>query len=254
VDDDIVASGDSPALDPSFAVGTQSTAPLSFTGYTGDGTLIGGEDESVVNLATGVVTGGGFAGLLNATRTRIDLDGGGTVILSNPGATEYVRLFRTDTASDPVFGVVGFLSEPADLPGSGRVSYTGKAEVFAADETRVYSLDGRAVIVADFGEDRVRIDLDNLEGIAQGLSPGNTGTVTIPSGGVITVDGSRISGASFSGGTASVSGLPFTITSGADASATNGGFFGPEADEVAGRVAVDDPAGSVGILGAFTAD
>lgn len=251
-DDGVTTSGDGPALDPSFAVGTRETAPLSFTGYTGDGTLVGGEDESVVNLATGVVTGGGFAGLLNAARTRIDLAGGGTVLLSNPGNTEYVRLF--EVTNDPVFGVVGFLSAPSDLPGSGRVSYTGAAEVIAADESRIYSLEGRAFIVADFGEGRVRIDLDNLEGIAQGISPGNTGTVTIPSGGVITVDGSRISGAGFSGGTASVSGLPFTITSGADASGTNGGFFGPDADEVAGRVAVDDPAGSVGILGAFAAD
>lgn len=255
VDDDIVASGDSPAGDPSFAVGTQSTAPLSFTGFEGDGTLVGGEDESVVNLATGVVSGGGFAGTLNALRTRIDLSGGGTVVLSNAAATEYVRVFeRTAAGSDPAFGVVGFLSAPSDLPGSGSVSYTGAAQVLAADDTRLYALDGTAFVVADFGEGRVRIELGDLRGTAQGLSPGNTGTVTIPEGGIIAVDGSRISGASFSGGTASVSGLPFTLTSGADASGTNGSFFGPDADEVAGRVVVDDSAGGVGILGTFAAD
>lgn len=254
-DDGLTESGDGPAGDPSFAVGTQSTAPLSFTGFEGDGTLVGGEDESVVNLATGVVSGGGFAGTLNALRTRIDLAGGGTVVLSNPAATEYVRLFeRTAAGSDPAFGVVGFLSAPSDLPGSGSVSYRGAAQVLAADDTRIYALDGTAFVVADFGEGRVRIELGDLRGTAQGISPGNTGTVAIPEGGVIAVDGSRISGASFSGGTASVSGLPFSLTSGADASGTNGGFFGPDADEVAGRVVVDDSAGGVGILGTFAAD
>jgi hypothetical protein len=253
--DRITASGDSAPGDPSFATGTGATAGLSYTGFEGDGTLRGGENVSVVNLATGVVTGGEFAGTLNAARTQIALAGGGTVTLSNPGATEYVRLFqRQQTGSDPVFGTVGFRSSPSDLPGSGRVSYTGAADVLAADATRVYTLDGTAIIVADFGSDRVRIELNGLGGVAQGVSPGNTGTVTIPRGGRVIVDGSRISGASFSGGAASVSGLPFSITGTANASGTNGGFFGPGADEVAGRGVVDDPQGDVQVLGSFAAD
>ena len=252
--DDLPQSGDPAPVDPSFPVGT-SEAMLSFTGFEGDGTRVGGENESLVNLGTGAVTGGRFAGTLNAARTRIDLADGGTVLLSNPGATEYVRIFESSPAAgDPSFGVLGFLSEPGDLPDSGRVSYTGAAEVTAADATRIYSLDGTAFIVADFGDGTVRIELQDLGGTAQGVSPGNTGPVTVPEGGLIAVDGSRISGATFSGGTASVSGLPFSITSGADASGTNGGFFGPDADEVAGRVLVDDPRGDVGILGLFAAD
>lgn len=254
-DASITPSGDSPPGDPSFATGTQTTAALSYTGFEGDGTLRGGENVSVVNLATGVVTGGEFAGTLNAQRTQIALAGGGTVTLTNPGATEYVRLFRRAQAgSDPVFGAVGFLSSPSDLPGSGRVSYTGAADVLAADATRIYTLDGTASIVADFGADRVRIELDDLGGTAQGVSPGNTGTVTIPRGGRVTVEGSRISGASFSGGAASVAGLPFSFTGTASAAGTNGSFFGPGADEVAGRVVVDDPQGDVKVLGNFAAD
>lgn len=252
--DDLPQSGDPAPVDPSFPVGT-SEASLSFTGFEGDGTTLRGEDESLVDLGTGAVTGGRFAGTLNAARTRIDLSGGGTVLLSNPGATEYVRVFEsTATGDDPVFGVVGFLSGPGDVPGSGRVSYTGAAEVVATDATRIYSLEGTAFIVAEFGDDTVRIELQNLGGTAQGVSPGNTGPVTVPEGGLIAVDGSRISGATFSGGTASVSGLPFSITSDADASGTDGGFFGPDADEVAGRIVVDDPRGNVGILGTFAAD
>lgn len=246
-------SGDGPAQDPSFVVGT-STAQLTHTGFEGDTTPVDG--DSVVNLASGAVTGD-FAGTLNAERTRIALAGGGTVTLTDPelAATEYVRVFRREAAgSDPAFGVIGFLSSPTDLPGSGRVSYTGAAEVTAADATRIYTLDGTAFIVADFGAGRVRIDLQDLGGTADGVSPGNTGPVTVPRGGRITVDASRISGASFTGGEASVSDLPFDLTGNADASGTKGGFFGPGADEAAGRVVVDDPAGSVRILGTFAAD
>jgi hypothetical protein len=249
--DGATASGDGPPRDPSFVVGT-STASLTHTGFEGDMTRVDG--ESVVNLATGEVTGA-FAGTLDPTRTRIALAGGGTVTLSDPGATEYVRVFRREAAgSDPSFGVIGFLSSPTDLPGSGRVSYSGATEVTAADATRIYTLDGNAFIVADFGTGRVRIALEELGGVAEGASPGNTGSVTVPRGGAVTVDGSRISGATFSGGTVSASGLPFGVTGSADASGTKGGFFGPEADEAAGRVVVDDPAGNVRILGTFAAD
>jgi hypothetical protein len=250
--DGVTASGDGPARDPSFVVGT-STAPLTHTGFEGDMTRVDG--DSVVNLASGAVTGGGFAGTLNAARTQIALAGGGTVTLTDPGATEYVRVFRREAAgSDPAFGVIGFLSSPSDLPGSGRVSYTGAAEVTAADATRIYALDGTASIVADFGTGRVRIALEGLGGTAEGVSPGNTGPVTVPRGGRVIVDGSRISGATFSGGAASAGGLPFGVTGSADASGTRGGFFGPGADETAGRVVVDDPAGNVRILGTFAAD
>jgi len=252
--DAITASGDGPAVDPSFVVGT-STAPLAFFGFEGDGTLRSGLNESVVNLANGTVTGGAFAGRLNASRTRIDLAGGGTADLENPGRTEYVRVFRMEPAEgDPVFGVLGFLSAPADLPGSGRVSYTGAAQILAADRTRLYTLDGTAFVVADFGSDRVRIELRDLAGFAEGVSAGNTGTVAVPGGGLITIDGGVISGATFSGGRALGSGLPFRITETADATGTRGGFFGPGADEVAGRVVVIDPAGDVEILGTFAAD
>jgi hypothetical protein len=248
--DGATPSGDRPPQDPSFVTGT-STAPLTHMGFEGDMTTVDG--ESVVNLGTGEVTGA-LAGTLNPARTSIAV-AGGTVTLTDPGATEYVRVFRREAAgSDPAFGVVGFLSSPSDLPGSGSVSYRGAAEVTAADATRIYTLDGTAAIVADFGSGRVRIALEDLGGTAEGASPGNTGPVTVPRGGNITVEGSRISGATFAGGTATAGGLPFGLTGSADASATRGGFFGPGADEAAGRVVVDDPAGNVRILGTFAAD
>jgi hypothetical protein len=250
----VTASGDGVPTDPSFVVGT-SIAPLSYTGFQGDGTLRSAADENVVNLQTGAISGGLFAGTLNPARTRIDLAGGGTVSLTDPGATEYVRIFAaTPAIGAPVFGVVGFASAPADLPRSGRVSYTGRTQVLAADATRLFTLDGRAFILADFEDRRVRIELQDLGGTASGVSPGNTGPVAVPRGGLITVDGSAISGATFSGGRASAAGLPFGLTASADASGTSGGFFGPGADEAAGRVVVRDAAGDVEILGTFAAD
>ncbi len=250
----VLPSGDSFPSDSSF-VATSGIAALSVIGFEGDGTLRTENGASVVNLATGTVTGGLLAGTINGARTRIDLAGGGTAELTNPGETEYVRLFGTAPLTGaPVFGVVGFPSEPTGLPASGRVSYTGAAEVMAADATRLYTLAGTGFVVADFGSQRVRIELRDLAGSAQGLSPGNTGTVSVPSGGVITIDDSAISGAAFIGGRASVEGLPFGLTGSADASGTQGGFFGPGAEEVGGRVVVSDPAGDVGILGTFAAD
>jgi hypothetical protein len=196
-----------------------------------------------------------LAGTLNGARTRIDLSAGGTAELSDPGRTEYVRLLRTEPLTGPpVIGVTGFPSAPTDLPGSGRVSYTGAAQVQAADASRLYTLAGTAFVTADFGGRQVRIELRDLAGQAQGVSPGNTGTVAVPPGGRITVEDSAISGAGFAGGRASAAGLPFGITGVADATGTRGGFFGPGADEVGGRVVVTDPAGDVGILGTFVAD
>lgn len=249
----VTPSGDRPAINPSF-VGSGSGA-LSLIGFQGDGTLRTANGESVVNLATGTVTGGILAGTLNGTRTEIALAGGGTVKLENPGGTEYVRIFEAEPRTgEPFFGVVGFPSAPADLPASGRVSYAGAARVLAADATRLYTLAGDGRIVADFGDRRVRIELRGLGGTAEGVSPGNTGTVAVLPGGIITVQDSRISGAAFTGGRASAAGLPFGLTATADASGTRGAFFGAGADEVAGRVVVVDPAGDVEILGTFAAD
>lgn len=250
----VVPSGETSPTDASF-VAVSGVAALSVIGFEGDGTLRTENGASVVDLATGAVTGGLLAGTLNGARTRIVLSGGGTAELTNPGETEYVRLFATTPLNGaPVFGVVGFPSAPADLPASGRVSYNGAAEVMAADATRLYTLAGTGFVVADFGSRRVRIELRDLAGSAQGLSPGNTGTVSVPSGGVITIEDSAISGAAFIGGRASAVGLPFGLTGSADASGTQGGFFGTGADEVGGRVVVNDPAGDVGILGTFAAD
>jgi hypothetical protein len=249
----VVPSGDRPAGDPSFEIGTRSEAVLTFIGFEGDASPRSG--ESRVNLATGVVTGA-LAGRLDAARTRIDLDDGGTILLSNPATTEYARLFEKEATSGtgkPFFGVVGFPSAPGDMPSSGRVSYTGETVLTASDATRRYDLAGTAFIVTDFGNDRVRIELNDLGGTAQGIT-GNTGVSTIAGSGQIVIDDSRISGATFAGGSASVSGLPFTFPAGTAAPGTRGAFYGTEADEVAGRIAIDVPASDVEVLGSFIAE
>lgn len=249
----ITPSGDRPAGDPSLLPGTVAAADLLLLVVEGDGTAVDG--TGTVQLDTGAVTGLRLAGALDAARTRIDLAGGGTILLTDPAATEYVRLAEgTPAAGAPFFGVLGIPSLPADLPGSGAVSYTGRTTLVAVDALRLYTLTGTARIVADFTGQRVRIELDALGGTAQGIATGSAAPTAVPATGRIVVDDSVIAGAAFTGGRASSSGLPFLLSRDANAADTRGAFFGPGADEVGGRIVVDDPVGDTRVQGSFIAE
>lgn len=249
-------SPDPPPSGPSFLAGSTGTVAMTFTGYEGGGTLRAGVDESTVDLASGVVTGGGFAGTLNAGRTEIALTGGGSATLSNPGFTEYVRFFSTSgTGAAPVFGVVGFDTDAAQVPRTGRASYTGHAEVVATDATALYTLSGTAFVEANFGAREVDVELRDLSGTRSGIIGGTAGDATLSSAGTIVVEGAALSGAGFSGGVAFSSGTPFTLGGGsANTSGSEGRFFGPSADEVAGRVVIVDAGRDVTVLGRYAAD
>lgn len=249
----ISPSGDRPAGDPSFLVGTTAPADLLLLVAEGDGTVVDG--TGTVMLDTGKVAGLRLTGALDAARGRIDLDGGGSILLTDPAATEYVRLAEGAPASGaPFFGVLGIPSLPSDLPGSGAVSYTGRTTLLAVDDLRLYTLSGTAFIVADFTRQRVRIELDGLGGTQQGIATGSVAPADVPATGRIVIDDSPISGAAFSGGRASSSGLPFLLSRDASAADTRGAFFGPGADEVGGRIVVDDPTGSTRVQGSFIAE
>lgn len=250
---DFPASGDRPAGDPSFVRGTQASTDLLLLAFEGDGTARDG--TGFVNLGSGAVTGTALAGRLNDARTRINLDGGGWIELTDPAETEYVRLVRATPASGPAFfGVLGIPSRPSDLPASGGISYTGRAELIAVDSLRLYTLNGTASIAADFGAGRVRIDLGDLGGTAQGIATGSVAPATVPATGRIVIADSVISGTRFSGGKATSSGLPFFLSSDADASGTRGAFFGPGVDEVGGRVAIIDIIADTQVIGTFIAE
>lgn len=232
----------------SFELVADGSGDLSFTGFDGTGQVFGGNDVSFVNLDTGVVTGDEFAGLLNASRTEIALTAGGTVFLSNPGGTEYVRFFvREPLIGTPVSGVVGFVTDPLDMPTTGGSRYEGAGRLVATDSRALYDLSGTAVVIADFDGGTVDIELGSLSGTR---SDGRT----VSDGGTILVEGSVIVGSSFNGGSAFAIGAPFDFSGNQNARETNGAFFGPDADEVAGRVVVDDPDADVQVLGRFATD
>jgi hypothetical protein len=248
-----VASGDTPAGDPSFVPGTQATAELLLLAFGGDGTAR--DASGTVAFGSGAVSGTILAGRLNDARTRIDLDGGGWIDLTDPAATEYVRVAdATPAGGTPFFGVLGIPSLPSDLPASGGISYSGRTQLLAVDSLTTYSLAGTASIAADFGAGRVRIDLGDLGGTAQGIASASVAPSPVPATGRIVIAGSVISGARFSGGTASSSGLPFFLSSGADASGTQGAFFGPGADEVGGRISIVDATADTQVIGTFVAE
>ncbi len=246
---------DPPPGPDSFAIGSDGSGTLSFTGYAGSGNLYGGNDVSTVDLATGAVTGAPFAGTLNSTRTAILQSGTARVTLTNPGATEYVRFFdQSPQIGEPISGVVGFLTDTVEVPTSGASRYTGAGSIVVTDNSAIYALDATAEVIANFGAGTVDIELGGLNGTRSGILGGNPGVTTISNGGSLFIDGGRISGSSFSGGFASTLGTPFGFSGNQNAGQTNGGFFGPDADEVAGRIVVSDPVGGVQVLGRFATD
>jgi hypothetical protein len=245
-------SGDAPPGDPALVAGTQADAALLLLAFEGDGTVR--DATGSVALSTGAVSGADLAGQLDAARTRIDLSAGGVLVLENLAGTEYVRQATATTAGASYFGVLGIPSLPTDLPASGGVSYTGRAVLQAVDSFDRYDLTGAALVNADFGAGRVRMELSDVGGTRQGISGTSVAPEAIAPVGRIVIADSVISGAGFEGGRASSTGLPFFLSRDASAAGTRGAFFGPGADEVGGRIAVDDPQGDVRVQGSFVAE
>lgn len=245
-----VPSGDIAPGDPSFVPGTLASADLLLLAFEGDGTMRDGTGG--VNLASGAVTGALLAGQIDGARTRIDLAGDGSIDLSNPAGTEYVRQAAATTGAVPFFGVLGIPSLPSDLPVSGRVSYSGRTVLVGVDSLSRYDLTGTALVGADFGTGRVLIELGDLGGTRQGVAGASVAPETVAATGRIVISDSVISGATFAGGRASSSGLPFLVATDTPASGTQGAFFGPGADEVGGRIGI--PGTETQVIGSFVAE
>lgn len=235
----------------SFAASASGTGTLAYSAYRGDGTPLSATDAGTITLPGGTIAGGILAGSLNATSTEIALDGGGTVALTNPAATEYVRFFEASpTGGDAFSGVVGFRTAAGDLPQSGRTSYSGRAEVLAVDPEATYAFDGAAEVRVDFDTARVSVRLTNLTGERrQGTEVRSTAIDSI------VISNSVLSDGLFSGGTPSVTGAPFALSGSAEASGSEGALYGAGADEAAGRIVIRDPGGeNATILGRYAAD
>ena len=191
--------------------------------------------------AANTVTAGILQGDLNAGRTEIALDGGGTATLTNPASTEFARFFRIESPTDTRVGVVGMTA--ADIPTDGTVNYGGHVDLtFVRRNDPPRSVDGAANVSVNFDTNRVTTTFGDLSETG-GLS--NVGTLTI--------SGATLVGDSFSGGTASGTGLlDLDATSAGVQSATGGQLYGPNADEVGGVVAISTD--DLTVQGAYIAE
>jgi hypothetical protein len=217
-----------------------NTATLAIA--TGSGSLDRASDR---------VTGGGLTGDVNATRTRITLDAGGTVTIID-GSTDYVAIFSAEPLlGDPSFGVVGIPTAIADLPVTA--TYSGTTNFSIVDNTSFYELVGTASVTANFGAGSLDATFSSLDGTR---TDGVSATQNVSNVATVSINDAVISGNTFSGGTADLSSTQITTDlTGAELVDTSGGFYGPNADEVGGVVLIDDTGtGSLLLLGDFVAD
>lgn len=206
-----------------------------------------------VDRATGAFTLGAQDGTLADDRSEGTLDQGGTVTFDE-GTTDFAVLFiLTPAGSGQTTGVLGIPTETADLDALGEVIYAGPATLLIEDGNATYDLTGAATIEASFDDGTVTTTLDGLSGEREaGLAepPASVSNV-----GVLTVTGSAIEGATFSGGAPDLVSDEISDLSGAEAMSLEGAFFGPDADEVGVALVIDDSAsGTVTLFGTILAD
>ncbi|WP_342078019.1 transferrin-binding protein-like solute binding protein [Yoonia sp. SS1-5] len=223
---------------------------LQFVAITNDGTLARG-DAGTLDHDANTVTSGTLRGAINAARTTVTLDGGGTATLTNPDGTDHLRIFRTaGTATDDLFGVVGQVTNTGDLPTTGNPVYRGSVSLTVADGAELYNLDGDVRITADFENSRIRSDFDSFDGTR---TDGGT-TTSVTDAGTITITNGVLSGTRFTGGSVTTTGEAFELDGGGSTGGTSGQFFGPEGAEIGGVVRVTESGGGRSIFGVYSAD
>ncbi|MBM1219033.1 transferrin-binding protein-like solute binding protein [Ponticoccus sp. SC2-23] len=205
-----------------------------------------------VDEDTGVWTLGTLSGTLSDNGTEVTLDQGGIVTLE-PGTTDFASIYvLTTSGGGQTPGVLGSPTDEADLATLGDVTYSGMTTLLIEDGNVSYDLTGTATIEADFDGGGVTTTLDVLSGQRR---EGFAEPVDVSDIGVLTVTGSVIEGAAFSGGTPAFASDQISDLSGSQTSSLEGAFFGPEADEVGAALVIDDTdAGSVTVLGTILAD
>jgi hypothetical protein len=238
-----------PGPDDAAFSATKGEYVATFYSLSQAGTLA--EDVFLINFETLEVFLRRVSGTLASDRSQMAF-GTQVVALSDPVGLDYLRLYNASGRPGGDLGLYGFQTLETAMPG-GSASYLGRAEVFATDANRIYTLAGEAIVDADFAGQTVTVRFVGLEGQAQGLSGGGLAATQVPGGGEIRLSGAAISGSSFGGGTPAVFGTPFAVEGALRDTGSIGGFFGPGADEAGGLVAIDD-AGSLRIRGRYVAD
>lgn len=175
--------------------------------------------------------------------------------------TAYTGQYTSGGTTYDVDGVVGIMTEAADMPNTGRATYTGIASAGVNDYTqdsygtgnRAFALqNGVSTVNADFAAGTVDVTMNNFTAREFTGIPGNEfvdASATTPVD-TIRVTGMTIAGNSFTGGTLVTerNGAAVNITGPNTITQSAGGFFGQSGgipDEVAGGVTSEGNNGSI---------
>ena len=200
-----------------------------------------------LNRSANTGTIGDLSGTLSADRSSIALSDGGAVTFADPG-DGFATRFAADTDT-PTIGIAGIATATGDLPG-GSASYIGDTVITATNGTDLYELTGVSEITATFAGDTPSVTtvLSDLAGTRQ---PALAAAQSVADAGTLTLTGSEIDGATFSGGTAALDSDVLSL-SGDETVSVAGAFFGPEADQAGGVFAITG--GETQVFGDFLAE
>lgn len=189
-----------------------------------------------------------LSGSFNAADSSIALDNGGRGLVSDN--REFSGLIAIEQASGTQFGVFGI---PAtDVPDSGTANYAGESTVVIVDGEAVYDLTGTSSIDVDFAADRLKTNLNNLNGTrTDAASVTDVTDVAEMELTFVTIEDGAFEGGFFD----LFSDQLNTFESGDETVLHNGELFGPDAAEIGGVFTVDDTAtGSLLVHGVYSAD
>jgi hypothetical protein len=190
------------------------------------------------NHASGEAAGAAIAGVLNTARTTMtDPTNGDQLVatFSNPARTEYVRFVKSEIGDD-LFGVVGQVTDPRDIPTTDDAEYNGVVLMTVNNDDGFYDLTGDATITARWGtNNNGRIDtlFDELSGQLPDTTQGSV------SGSILIRNATLIGGnGSFSGTNLERTGTIFQ-SSNTPSTQFSGQLFGRNADEVGGVLVIE---------------
>lgn len=194
---------------------------------------------------------GDLSGTINADRSEVALNGGGTLQIVTEDTIYAARFTATTPGGDVQSGILGVVT-PKDNYEGGSATYAGTSVVTIQDGLTIYELTGDAALTADFDAGTVSTTIDGLNGEAK---TGFADPVAVTDVAEIAfTDSAGSEDATFTDGTLAItsgtlSGLSSTVESSLD-----GAFFGTTAEEAGGVFVVDDSAdGGLTIFGDFLA-
>ncbi|MEO1650607.1 MAG: transferrin-binding protein-like solute binding protein [Pseudomonadota bacterium] len=223
-----------------------SSSSITVLGLNAAASVVARETGTLDREAN-TLTYGSLSGTLLEDRSGVDLDDG-AITFDGEADAAAVRFEATQGTTNTI-GVIGVTTAADSLP-TGTATYTGDTVLTAVAGTDVFELTGVANVTAEFDADTPTVTTA-LSGLSGTRQPVLGAAEDVADAGTLTISGSEISGAGFSGGEATLDSTVLTL-SGDETVAVEGSFFGVDADEVGGVFVVDDD--ETRIFGDFLAD